>query len=37
MFRHQFHAEVKLGRFRGFYSTFEGFGAAVSARNLARP
>lgn len=37
MFRHQFHAEVKLGRFRDFYTTFEAFDAAVSARNLSRP
>ena len=37
MFRHQFHATVKLGRFRDFYATFEAFDAAVTARNLARP
>jgi hypothetical protein len=37
MFRHQFHAQVKLGRFRDFYATFEAFDGAVRARNLARP
>ena len=37
MFRHQFHAQVKLGRFRDFYSTFERFEAAVRAANLAPP
>lgn len=37
MVRHQFHAQVKLGRFRDFYATFEGFDAAVRAANLARP
>lgn len=34
MFRHQFHAEVKLGRFRDFYTTFEAFDTAVRAKNL---
>jgi hypothetical protein len=37
MFRHQFHAEVKLGKFRDFHTTFEAFDGAVRARNLARP
>lgn len=37
MFRHQFHARVKLGRFRDFYTTFEELDRAVRAQNLARP
>jgi hypothetical protein len=37
MFRHQFHAQVKLGRFRDFYAKFEEFDGAVRARNLAPP
>jgi hypothetical protein len=37
MLRHQFHAQVKLGRFRDFFTTFEEFERAVRARNLARP
>jgi len=37
MFRHQFHAQVKLGRFRDFYATFEEFDRVVRARKLAPP
>jgi hypothetical protein len=37
MFRHQFYAQVKLGRFRDFYAKFEEFDRAVRARNLAAP
>ena len=37
MFRHQFHAQVKLGRFRDFYTTFEKFDRVVRARKLAPP
>lgn len=37
MVRHQFHAQVKLGRFRDFYATFEQFDRAVRAKNLAAP
>jgi hypothetical protein len=37
MFRHQFHAQVKLGKFRDFYATFEEFEKVVRARKLAPP
>lgn len=37
MFRHQFHAQVKLGRFRDFYGTYERFDTAVRAAKLAPP
>jgi hypothetical protein len=37
MFRHQFHAQIKVGRFRDFYATFEEFDRAVRGKNLAPP
>ena len=37
MFRHQFHAQVKLGRFRDFHATFEELNSVVRAKNLAPP
>lgn len=37
MFRHQFHARVKLGRFRDFYAPFKAFDRAVRMKNLAPP
>jgi hypothetical protein len=37
MIRHQFHAQVKLGKFRDFYATYEKFERVVRDKNLAAP
>lgn len=34
MFRHQFHAQIQLGKFRDFYATYEKLDKVVRARDL---